>query len=71
MSIIEITSDAKCKDCKFLERVPKIKKDGTQSKQNRLQCSIHIQHLLKGVGFGTFFYFVLVNNFAFLTFVAD
>lgn len=48
MSIIEITSDAKCKDCKFLERVPKIKKDGTASKQNRLQCSIHVQHLFKG-----------------------
>lgn len=38
MSIIEITSDAKCKDCKFFKREPIHRKDGSLSMKSRLVC---------------------------------
>lgn len=38
MSIIQITTDTKCKDCKFFKREPIYRKDGSLSKKSRLIC---------------------------------
>lgn len=38
MSIIQITTDAKCKDCKFFKREPVYRKDGSLSTRSRLVC---------------------------------
>lgn len=38
MSIIQITTDAKCKDCKFFKREPIYRKDGSLSVKSRLVC---------------------------------
>lgn len=38
MSIIEIHTTAKCKDCKFFKREPVYKKDGSLSIRSKLIC---------------------------------
>ena len=38
MAIIEIISEAKCKDCKFFKRKPIYRKDGTLSIKSKLVC---------------------------------
>ena len=38
MTIIEIHTEAKCKDCKFFKREPIRRKDGYLSKKSRLVC---------------------------------
>lgn len=38
MSVIEITTEAKCKDCKFFKREPIYRKDGHLSRRSRLIC---------------------------------
>lgn len=37
---IEITSDAKCKHCKYLKRECAYKKDGSLSKKSHIVCSL-------------------------------